>query len=370
MTKREHFFQLVRDRAIIVGIYFVALLLMLYGSRVVSFLPVKKSPGLHIYIFADVIDTKLFEEFEKKTGVPVNVTYFDVNEEMFAKFMINKGYGYDLVMASDYMIKQMVDHKLVQKIDKKKINSFHELDARLLSPEGDEHNDYAIPIIWTPTGIGYSKKFFGELESPSLKMFFDPEWKNNPESRHYTVTMPDDPRDTMIFASLYLYGSSKLVKEHLHPIKSLIIEQKKWIQSFTNSSLSYYLQAEIVPMVLCWAAFMKDTLKEYPDDFGFVLPKEGALYSVEHLLISQASEKKEQAEQLIDFLISSPVAVRNFEETGFNSSNRKSYDLVEPAFADNRAFYPTDSMFKKLHRLEGQALKDDLIDFWIEIKGS
>lgn len=372
MSRRNARFPLgiMKERALIVGIYLVVLFAALYSTRLISFFPVAAKPGLHVYIFADVVDSDLFVDFEKEHGIPVTVTYFDSNEEMFTKFMINKGYGYDLVMASDYIVHQMIENGLVQKIDKAQIPSFAEVDKRLLSPDGDPNNDYAIPLCWTVTGIGYSKKFFGRLTKPSLSLVFDPAWRQDPKQKRYSVTLPEDPRDAMVLASLFSCGTSKLAPENFETIKRALINQKPWVELYTNSSLSYYLQAGIVPLVISWAAFMKTTLEEYGDEFDFVLPSEGTVYSIEHLLVPVGTQKKEEVHKLIEYLFSAPAGKRSFEVTGFSSANKRSYELIDQKFARHPAFFPSDDAFKKIHRLDGRGPKEDLIDIWIEVKGS
>ena len=56
------------------------------------------------------------KEFEKLTGIKVNYTTYDSNENMYNKIK-GGGANYDIVIPSDYMIQRMIDEGLLEKID-------------------------------------------------------------------------------------------------------------------------------------------------------------------------------------------------------------------------------------------------------------
>ena len=62
----------------------------------------------------DSLDTNAL--FEKETGIKVNYTTFDSNENMYNKLR-SGGANYDIVIPSDYMIARLIEEGLVQKID-------------------------------------------------------------------------------------------------------------------------------------------------------------------------------------------------------------------------------------------------------------
>ena len=62
----------------------------------------------------DTLDVN--KEFEKETGIKVNYTTYDSNENMYNKIK-GGGANYDIIILSDYMIERMVDEDLLEKIN-------------------------------------------------------------------------------------------------------------------------------------------------------------------------------------------------------------------------------------------------------------
>ena len=56
------------------------------------------------------------QEFEELTGINVNYTTYDTNESMYAKLKSGGG-DYDIIIPSDYMIGQMINEGMLEKLD-------------------------------------------------------------------------------------------------------------------------------------------------------------------------------------------------------------------------------------------------------------
>ena len=55
------------------------------------------------------------QEFEELTGINVNYTTYDTNESMYAKLKSGGG-DYDIIIPSDYMIGQMINEGMLEKL--------------------------------------------------------------------------------------------------------------------------------------------------------------------------------------------------------------------------------------------------------------
>ena len=84
------------------------------------------------YIPYDVIT-----DFQKETGIKVNYGTYSSNEELLAKITASKEGTYDLVFPSDYMVKLMIDKKLLEKLDKSKINNLDKINLQFLNQSFD-----------------------------------------------------------------------------------------------------------------------------------------------------------------------------------------------------------------------------------------
>ena len=98
----------------------------------------------------------MIDEFEKKTGIKVNVDTYDSNEAILEKLQSGVA-DYDIVVPSDYMMKVLIPEGLVQKLDRTRLANFKNLDPRFLNQKYDPDNRHSFPYLWGTTGIGYDK---------------------------------------------------------------------------------------------------------------------------------------------------------------------------------------------------------------------
>lgn len=134
----------ILNKFLIILFFLCVMLLGLYLPLVFHSSADDKS--ITVYMFTEYVSPDSIKDFEKSTGIKVYVQYFDSNEELYAKFKINRGDGYDLVTPSDYMVEMLRKDGLLQKIDLNKIPNFAQLDNRLLNLNFDPQNQFSIPL--------------------------------------------------------------------------------------------------------------------------------------------------------------------------------------------------------------------------------
>ena len=165
-------------------------------------------PGksITILIWAATIDPHIITDFEKETGITVNISYIESNEEAFSKILTSQGAGYDLIMPSDYLVKRLIKHTLIKPIDKSKLDFWHRLYPRLLHRYFDPENIYSIPYFWEVYGIGINKDFFGDKIPPASwdLLFTYPIGTAK-------VGMLEAPREAILLTAQYLFGAIREV---------------------------------------------------------------------------------------------------------------------------------------------------------------
>lgn len=355
----------------IVSFYLAIVALFLYMPRMYRyFFPQKQV--LVIYTPQEVFALEMLEEFEKRTGIQVKVAYFSSQEELLAKFKINRGVGYDLVVPSDYMVEYLIQEGLLQPLDHKKISHAKELDQRILSQFYDPKNKYSLPVAWIPYGIGFNKKFITLDNTVSWDIVF--KRKALQALGDYKVSMLNDAREAVFLTSLYLFGSTQdFTGEKLEQIAQTLIKQKKIVECYVEAGAKQLLLSEIVPMAVIPAARMKE-MGEFGmgglDYFGFVIPKEGSLVDIVNLVIPATTAKADLAHQLIDFLLSKEVGAYNFDVVACNPANKKAYDLVDKRYVRLKAFFPDDKLFNRLRVLNNKISPKILENIWFRVKSA
>ncbi len=347
-------------KIVITLLYIAALALFLYLPQALK-LFFTSPKTINVYAFTDMISQKTIQEFTKQTGISVNMKYLDTNEELWAKFKIDKGEGYDLITISDYTLELLKKENLLQKIDLSQIPNFKQIDKRLLGHYFDPENEYCLPYFWSIYGIVYKKKVIEKIVS-------EINWDLVFKKHNFKICMLESPAEIFFLTSIYLFGKTQnLNNKELSQIKNLLIDQKNWVEIYMLSSLQYYLFGNVVPVAVSSSAFVKKIL-ETSDEFEFVVPKEGSIVVIDTLAIPKLSKKTNLVHKFINFVLSKENMLENSKIYGYNPANLQSYTGIDKKFLNNQSFFPDDEMFKKLHIIHNQIDARKIEKLWFEVR--
>ena len=114
--------------------------------------PTSGSGEVHVYNWTDYIDPEQLKAFTAETGIKVVLDTFDSNETMLAKLQ-SGATGYDIVVPSDYMVAQMIELNLLQKVDVASFPNGKNLKPAMLDVYWDKGRQYTAPWMYGSTGI-------------------------------------------------------------------------------------------------------------------------------------------------------------------------------------------------------------------------
>ena len=261
---------------LVIALWSGAIFLFLYTPLLVNM--IRKQETINILAWPQVLDAQYLKKFEKETGIKVNISYFEHNDELFAKLKMVKKHDYDLVMPSDYAVKLLIEEGLIKKIDRTKLDFWDQLYPALLGHYFDPYNEYTIPFYWTPVGLGVDRDYFnGNLPVASWSLIFDEQIS----PKHISVF--DESRELLLIAAQYLFGSKKLDEKKIKQIKELLIKQKKWVELYTDMRPEYILASKTCPVVIVYGADLVKVMRRF-ENIDFLIPKEGGLFLLIHLL--------------------------------------------------------------------------------------
>jgi len=350
----------------LIVVFFLALIgIFLYIERIYESFGAEKV--LTIYTPYEVISVETAKEFERQTGIKVRITYFDTNEELLAKFRVNRGVGYDVIVPSDFMVELLRRENLLLELDHAKLKNFSSLDKRLMDKFYDPGDKYTVPVAWIPYGIGYNRDHINLDDGVGWDVVFNPE-----KLRAIGVdkiSMLNDALEVVSLAAIYLFGSNdNLTEEKLEQVKKLLINQKQIVESYAEAGAKFLLISEVVPFAVLPAARVVEI--EDQEKFGFVIPHGGSLIDILTLAIPATCKNVDEAHQLVDFLISRDIGVQNYEIFYCNPSNVESYKLVDPDIYSNKNYFPENDVFDGLHILNNQLSLPVLEKLWFSIKSN
>ena len=139
------------------------------ASKLVSDYNVEELKGteINVYNWGEYISDgaegtmDVVAEFENLTGITVNYTMFDSNEDLYSKLK-SGGVSYDVIIPSDYMIERMIKEGMLQKLDFNNIPNYSYIADDYKNLYFDENNEYSVPYTGGMVGLIYNTTMVSE----------------------------------------------------------------------------------------------------------------------------------------------------------------------------------------------------------------
>lgn len=318
---------------------------------------------LNIYIWTNYLPQDVVADFEKRTGIETRVDTYDSNETLLAKLQSGVA-DYDVVVPSDYMLKVMIQQKLLREIDRARLEGFANLDPRLLDRELDPGNRHSIPYLWGTTGIGYDKT---KVATPidSWGALFDERYAGR-------ILMLDDAREAF-GAALKLMGRSinETDPTVLRQAAEKLKQQKKLVRTYNSSDFANLLAAGDVDVAHGWNGEMAEAVTESRGRLAYVVPKEGGTLWIDSLAIPASAGNVDEAHEFLRFVLEPDIAARIVNDSHYAGANQAALEKIDPAIRNDPAIYPPREVLDRCELIEDLGETTQLIDqLWTEVKAN
>lgn len=344
-----------------IGIVFFWLLVIgafLYAGQFASLFHQGKS--INVLVWGQVLDKEFLYDFEKETGIQINMSYFENNEELFVKLQSTDLHDYDLIMPTDWAAELLIKDGLVKKLDRNKIVVWDSLYPALCNLYFDPHNEYTIPYFWSLLGLGVNEAYWGgNKPSPTWGLVFDE--RIMPKR----ISMVEDPRALILIAALYLFGQIKqLNKDEIDEIKKLLKKQKSRVEIYTDLRPEYILASGVVPVVVCLSGDLLKMMRRF-DAIDFIIPKEGAFAVIDSFAMTATTQKDDLVYSFLNYIFRSDVVKKYVDKFDFFSAVK-----VDVAYDDRLITLtePTEALFKNINFFKNVISKEILNDVLLSLK--
>lgn len=318
---------------------------------------------INVFAWGDILEPSVVADFEKESGIKVNMNYYASNEEMIVKLKATGGEGYDMIVPSDYSVEILAKEGLLKKIDKSQLNFLHHINPKLLNHSYDPGNVYSLPFEWEIYLIGIDKGYFENRPyDPSWDMVFDV--KNIP----YYITMLNDPIQTIDLVSFYLFGDVETITDdQLQEVTRLLLAQKTQVTAYADFRADYFLATKNSVVAVASSSYLWRTMKKFPF-VGYVMPKEGSVITIENISIPNSSQKEHLTYQLMNFLYTRSSMKTHYDTFSiFPATTDVIPDLkLDPA--TKQLFTMEGDVFKKLRFVTVVSSQDKIRDAWVQVK--
>lgn len=320
---------------------------------------------INIYAYTGEIPDFVVRQFEKESGIKVNLSTYENNEIMYAKLRANKNAGYDIVMPSSYFVDRMRRQNLLAKIDPSKLSELKNINPIFQRAAYDPGNHFSVPYIWGVTGIFYNKtdENNGKIQG----------WSDLWDARFYNqLLLLDDSREVFSMALLSLgYPANDKNPEHIKAAFLKLKELMKNVRVFSTETVVAIMIDEDASVGMAWNGDAFKASLENPN-VTFVFPKEGFVIWVDNISIPASAPHKEAAYAFINFVLRPDIAKAIALYTHYPTTNLAAQKLLPAEIRNNPVVYPPKEILKR-----GQFqtdLSDDTLalyeKYWEELKMS
>lgn len=292
----------------------------------------KEGGTLNLFCWTEYMPQAVLDDFEKETGIHVNMSTYSSNEDMLAKVKSETEGTYDIVVPSDYMVEQMYTQGLLEELDKSKLSNLANVGEAYLDPSYDPGNKYSIPYQGGVAAIAVNSSKV-EKEIKGYGDLFDPALKGS-------MVVLDDFR-AVIGMTERSMGLSMNETDHekLSEVETKLLTLKDNIKLYDSDSPKSALISGDCTVGFCWSAEIALTMEEDPG-FEIVYPTEGAYLFMDNLCIPKGAKHYDEAMKFMDFILNAEESVKISEEFPYLNPNAKAVELLGEEYSGNPAKNP------------------------------
>ena len=329
---------------------------------------------LNLYNWNNYIAPETIERFEKQFNAKVQQTYFSDNDELLAKLAAGAT-GYDIMVPTSNALEVLIKKGDLARLDPAKLLNLKNVKPEFLNTAFDPGNVYSVPYAYSTTVLGYNdQKLTGAgIDVRGTEVIFEAKIACKLKGR---ITVLDSPDEVFSAAFIYLgIDPNTRASDDYKRAAELIKKAKPCWAAFNSSSYIKEMSAGNIWLALGYsvdffqanqdAAAAKQSFK-----IVAVVPRQGAVLSVDNTVIHKAAPNPDLAHAFINFMLDGQNGSELTNLIGSGSANAAAIPFIKPEIAANPSIFPDPATVKKLSQL--QLLPSDLRlergRLWTEIK--
>ncbi len=285
---------------------------------------------LNIFTWAGYIPDDIIADWEAETGVKINYSNFDTNENMLAKLQASGGAEYDLVIASDYIISTAVKEKLVQPLDKEAIPHYANLNSSFLSKFYDSNNEYTVP--YGPGGplIIYDSELV-DVDIQGFEQLWDAKLADS------LVTMGNM---RVLIGSVLLangYSMNSTNPDELEVAREQLMALKPNIVALNDDNPQSMMISGEAAVGYIYTSQIVEALAARPD-LKLVYPKEGIGFGIDAMFIPSKAPHPKNANAFLNFILDGQRSAQIYEQIGYICPNDAAQEFLSEDYKANPAY--------------------------------
>ncbi|MBL9215078.1 MAG: spermidine/putrescine ABC transporter substrate-binding protein [Opitutaceae bacterium] len=305
--------------------------LLLSLATLVALPAVHAAGEVNLFGWSEYVPQEVLDGFTKETGIKVNFETYASNEELLSKLVAGAG-AYDIVQPSDYTAEVMIRRKMLAPLDRQKLTNLKNIGPQYRGMVHDPEDKYTVPYMTGTVGIVVNTAVVKDPIKGYRDVF-------QPKHRDRLVVLNDN-REIVTWA-FYALGlpANEVTAANLAKARPVVASWIKLVKVFDSDSPKTALLNGDVDIGIVWsgeAAILWNEDKK----FQYVLPAEGAHQFVDVLAIPTTAKHKDEAHQLINYILRPEVAKLVSDKFPYTNPNLAARRLLSPEQLANPASYP------------------------------
>lgn len=293
------------------------------------------------------------------------------SDELVAKLRGGSAASFDVISPSSDVATSIATAGLAAPLDLTKISSYSGLMPALtsLSLVKSNGNVYGVPYQWGPNPLLYDTTQF-RTPPDSWSVLWDPSLRGK-------VSVWDDLSTVYMAAQVLGYDKPdpsalyRLTDDQLAHVKAKLLELKPNVRKFwsTGGELTNLFESHEVTIAMGWP-LMTNQLRAHHFPIGETIPKENTTGWIDHLMITAASEHKDLAYQLLEYLSEAAIQKQVSAVTGYLPANAGVAALLSAGERKNLHLDDIDAYQRHIYFWQDVPRRDKYNEIWNEVKAA
>lgn len=318
---------------------------------------------VNVYTFVGYMQEPVISNFEKETGIKINLTEFSTNEEMLAKLQSGGLGQYDVMMCGDYMIQTMTQlGGLIKELDKTKIPNYVNVDPKYMAQYWDPDNSYSLPFMSGYYGICINRDKYPDAVVDSVADLWDPQFAGD-------MMILDDERADISLAMLKLgYDVNEVDQAKLDEAAKEMEALKSNIKFFDSSDPKAKLVSQECGIAYTWNSEVLRAINEGVN-WELCLPEEGVVLWTDNFCLPEKAPHEDNAYTFMNWVLDGKNHASFDDYLCYGIPNTASFDLIPDNIKNSEcAYLPDDIMSKSMYVKDVGDMLASYDEIWTKFK--
>src|SRR6266849_894768 len=300
--------------------------------------------ALNIYNWSQYLNPDTLTQFQKlQAGMAIKQDTYASNEDMLAKIEAGAK-GYDIVVPTGYMVKIMIDKKLLLPIDHMLLTNYSHIDKRFTLSGYDYGNKYSVPKDWGTTGFGFRKDKIPQGMT-SWKDFFEMAPKFSGK-----ISVLDGANEVIGSTLKYLgYSYNSDNDQQLSKVKDTLLAFKPHVGHIDSANYKNLIANGDVAYSMGWNGDFAAVLALTPaPPVQYVVPAEGSEFWVDTWAILKTAPDPIAAHAFINFILDPKIEGQEANYSYYANPETDAIPYITNGITKDPTVYPTSEVLAKL----------------------